>query len=212
METRDAILGRKSTRAFLPDAIDEGVIRTILDEARWAPSWGNSQDCSIYVITGDALKSVKAEYVRRIREGEESPTDFPMPFREQWPAYMQERMNLTKPGETFRPPPGPSIWEMYGAPCLLAFAVDDGLASEYACFDAGALVENVCIAAHDVGLATVIMAVAVRHPDVLRSMIPEAANKRFVVGVALGLAMRESPATEVERKRADLDDIVTWVS
>jgi nitroreductase len=121
-------------------------------------------------------------------------------------------MNLTGPGETFRPPPGPSIWEMYGAPCLIAFAIDDGLASEYACFDAGALVENVCLVAHDMGLATVIMAVAVHHPDVLRRVIPEAAGKRFIVGVALGLAMRESPEREVERKRTDLDDIVTWVS
>ena len=212
METRDAILGRKSTRAFLPDAIDEGVIRGILDDARWAPSWGNSQDCSVYVITGDALEQVKAEYLRRIREGEESPTDFPMPVRDQWPPHMLERMNITKPGETFRPPSGPSIWEMYGAPCLLAIAIDDGLVPEYACFDAGALAENICLAAHDAGLASVIMAVAVRHPDVLRSVIPQAAGKRFVVGIALGLAMRESPATEIERKRTDLDDIVTWVS
>jgi len=212
METKDAILGRHTTRAFLPDAIDDGVIRDILDEARWAPSWGNAQDWSVYVLTGDALARVKAEYVRKIREGDDEPTDFAMPVRDQWPPHMLERMNLTKPGETFRPPPGPSIFEMYGAPVLVVLAVEDGLVPEYACFDAGLLAENICLRAHDVGLSSVIMAVGVRYPSVLRATIPEAAGKRFVVGVALGLAAREDPAKEVVRTRADLDDIVTWVS
>jgi len=212
METKDAILGRRTTRAFLPDAIDEGVIRDILDEARWAPSWGNAQDWNVYVLTSDVLASVKAEYLRKIREGEDEPTDFSMPVRDQWPERMLTRSNLTAPNETFRPPPGPSIWEMYGAPCLVLLAVDEGLVPEYACFDSGLLAENICLRAHDVGLSSVIMAVAVRYPSVLRAMIPVAAGKRFVVGIALGLAARENPANEIERKRADLEDIVTWVS
>lgn len=210
METRDAILGRRSVRAFLPEPVSDEEIRAILDEARWAPSWGNSQEWNIYVLTGDALERVKAEYVRRIREGEESPTDLQMPPREQWPERMLARMNLTHPGETFRPPPGPSIWEMYGAPCLLVFAIDDGLVSEYACFDAGLLVENVCLAAHDAGLATVIMAMGVRYPEVLREVFPGTGAKRFVIGVALGHPALNAPLNAIERRRADLDDIVTW--
>ena len=212
METKDAILGRRTTRAFLPDVIDDGVIRDILDEARWAPSWGNAQDWNVYVLTGDVLARVKAEYLRKIREGEDEPTDFPMPVRDQWPARMLERMNITHTSEGFRPPPGPSIWEMYGAPCLVLLAIDEGLVPEYACFDAGLLAENICLRAHDVGLSSVIMAVAVRYPHVLREMIPEASGKRFVVGIALGLAARENPANEIERRRAGLEDIVTWIS
>ena len=211
METKDAILGRRSARAFLPEPVDEEVIRAILDEAQWAPSWGNSQDWNVYVITGGALEHVKTEYLRRVREGDESPTDLRMPSRDQWPDHMLARMNLTRLGETFRPPPGPSIWEMYGAPCLLVFAIDDGLVSEYACFDAGLLIENICLAAHDAGLATVIMAMGVRFPDVLRDVLPGPGGKRFIIGVALGHPESGAPVNSIERRRADLDDIVTWV-
>lgn len=211
METKNAILGRRSVRAFLPEPVDEEVIRTILDEARWAPSWGNSQEWNVYVITGDALKRVKAEYVRRVREGEKPSPDLEMPSREQWPERMLARMNLTRPGETFRPPPGPSVWEMYGAPCLLAFAIDDGLVPTYACLDTGLLVENICLAAHDAGLATVIMAMSVRYPVVLREVLPRTGGKRFVVGVALGRPAPNAPVNGMERQRADLGDIVTWV-
>lgn len=211
METKSAILGRRSTRAFLPDAIHENVIRDILETARWAPSWGNAQDWNVYVLTGEPLERVKAEYLRKIREGEDEPTDLTMPARDRWPEHILARMNLTRPGDTFRPPPGPSIFEMYGAPCLLVFAIDDALVPEYACFDAGLLAENVCLAAEDVGLSSVIMAVSVRYPEVLRAVLPATRGKRFVIGVALGLAMRDAPANEIERRRVDLDEIVTWV-
>ena len=211
METKSAMLGRRSIRAFLPEPIDEGAIRAILDEARWAPSWGNSQEWNVYVITGDALQRVKAEYVRKIQEGEESPTDLEMPPREQWPERMLARMNLTRPGETFQRPSGPSIWEMYGAPCLLVFAIDDGLVPAYACLDAGLLIENICLAAHDAGLAAVIMAVAVRYPEVLRAALPGTGGKRFVVGIPLGHPAHDPAVSGPERQRADLDEIVTWV-
>jgi nitroreductase len=100
---------------------------------------------------------------------------------------------------------------MYGAPYLLVFAIDDGLVPAYACLDTGLLIENVCLAAHDRGLATVIMAMAVRHPAALREVIPQAEDKRFVLGVALGYADPEAPQNTVERTRAPFDEIVTWV-
>ena len=211
METRNAILGRRSIRSFLPQPIGDDVIRNILDQARWAPSWGNSQGWNVYVITGEPLQRVKAEYMRMIREGEASPTDLEMPSRDQWPERVLARMNLTRPGETFRPPPGPSIWEMYGAPCLLAFAIDEGFLPEYACFDTGLLVENVCLAAHDAGLGTVIMAMGVRYPDVLREIVPGSGAKRFVIGVAIGYPTKDAPVNSIARERADVDEIVTWV-
>ena len=211
METSDAMRGRRSIRAFLPDVPPVETVRAILDEARWAPSWGNSQAWNVYVISGDALSRVTAAMLQKSREGAVSAPDLEMPARDQWPKRVSARMNLTRPGETWTPPPGPGIWEMYGAPYLLVFAIDDGLVPAYACLDTGLLVENVCLAAHDRGLATVIMAMAVRHPAVLREALPGTERQRFVVGVALGFPDPDAPQNGAERARADLDEIVTWV-
>jgi nitroreductase len=211
METSKAMRDRRSVRAFLSDELPEGAVREILDAARWAPSWGNSQAWNVYAITGTALDRVKAAYVEKSDEGATSAPDLQMPARDQWPEHVLARMNLTRPGETWRPPPGPSIWEMYGAPCLLLFAIDEGLVPAYACLDTGLLIENVCLAASDRGLATVIMAMAVRYPEVLREVLPEMDGKRLVVGVALGLPDPDAPQNTVERTRAELDEIVTWV-
>jgi nitroreductase len=212
METSETIRGRRSIRAFLPTVPRDETVHAILDEALWAPSWGNSQAWNVYVVTGPALDRVKAAYLQKSQSEAVSATDLLMPARDQWPEHVLARMNLVRPGETWRPPPGPSIWEMYGAPYLLLFAVDDGLVPTYACLDTGLLIENVCLAAYDKGLGTVIMAMAVRHPEVLREVLPSAEGKRFVLGVALGYPDPDAPQNNVERTRAGFDEIVTWVS
>jgi nitroreductase len=211
VEISQAMRDRRSIRAFVPDPPDPETVRAILDEARWAPSWGNSQAWNVYVVTGAALDRVKAAYLQKSHDGEPSKPDLEMPARETWPHHVLERMNLTRPGEVWTPPPGPSIWEMYGAPYLLVFAIDDCLVPTYACLDTGLLIENVCLAAFARGLGTVIMAMAVRYPEVLREALPETEGKKFVLGVALGYPDRGVPQNEVARERAPLDETYTWV-
>ena len=42
MEIREVIKGRRSIRKYKPDEIPENVIREIIEDARWAPSGGNT--------------------------------------------------------------------------------------------------------------------------------------------------------------------------
>ncbi len=52
---RDAILGRRSVRRFLPDPVPEEDLLAILDCARWAPSDTNQQPWRFVVITNPDL-------------------------------------------------------------------------------------------------------------------------------------------------------------
>jgi nitroreductase len=105
---------------------------------------------------------------------------------------------------------GPRAWEAWGAPTLLLFSIDERLQPEYACFDAGLLVQSVCLAAHDKGLGTCIEAWMVGDADLLHELLPDAAHLRFVVGVALGHPDSLSPANSSPRERIELDEFVTW--
>jgi nitroreductase len=95
---------------------------------------------------------------------------------------------------------------------MVFFAIDERLQCEYACFDAGLLVQTFCLAAHAKGLGTCIMAMAVAYPDVLHELLPQARDQRFVVGVALGVPDREAPVNRFERQRAGLDEWVSWMT
>lgn len=50
METRDAILKRRSVRKFTDDFITDEEIRQILEAARWAPSWANTQIWEFIIV------------------------------------------------------------------------------------------------------------------------------------------------------------------
>ena len=58
METFEAIYSRRSIRVFKPQAIPRGDIARIIDAARWAPSWKNSQ-CARFVVIDDAPLKLK---------------------------------------------------------------------------------------------------------------------------------------------------------
>ena len=214
MEFDNVIRGRRSIRKYKPEPVPHELIREILDEARWSPSWANTQAWNIYVVTGETLERLRgASTAPTQRQGQTGP-DFRM--TREWPPHLAER---TRQLFAFRAPaapgsaPGPSLdglAEFFGAPCLLFFAVEQGLGTDYVLFDSGLIVQSVCLAAQDKGLGTCIMAMAVRDPDLLREILPGAADKQFVIGVALGYPDEEAAVNRFERSRAPLEELVSW--
>lgn len=213
MEASAAVRGRRSTRAFLPSHVSDEVISRILDEARWAPSWANAQGWDVFVVKGRTLERVKGMLAEKFAAEAPSVPDIRMPQRGEWPEHVQDRMTYRRPapGAEPAPPVRPGIADVFGAPCLLLFAIHERLAVEYACFDTGLLVENVCLLAHAQGLGTCVMAMAVRFGDALHEIIPQAKGRRFVVGVALGHPDPNSPLNRTERQRCPLGEVLTFV-
>ena len=59
MELQAAIRGRRSIRKFRTDPVPRAVLEELLETARWAPSWGNTQPWEIHVITGEPLEAFR---------------------------------------------------------------------------------------------------------------------------------------------------------
>ncbi len=65
MNAKDCLLQRRSVRRFLPQPIDRQTIRDIVELARFAPSWKNSQIVHYTVIDDKELKDrIGQDYVR----------------------------------------------------------------------------------------------------------------------------------------------------
>jgi nitroreductase len=220
MEFENVIRGRRSIRAYTSAAVPEELIREILGEARWAPSWRNTQAWNVWVVSGGALELFKQEF--KAAAERDDPAGLDLPATAEWPQACSARIagtmktraaSLDAAGEPSDPAAAfARMAGLFGAPCLLVFGFDESLAEAYASFDSGAFVENVCLAAHDKGLGTCIVATVIRYPDLLRRLLPGAEGKRFVVSVTLGYPVADSAANTFERSRADLDELVTWVS
>jgi nitroreductase len=214
MEFESVIRGRRSIRAYTSEPVPESDIRQILDEARWAPSWRNTQSWNVWVLTGGALRRFKDEL--KAAADREDPAALDLPATAEWPqacsartaALMKSRAaTLETAGEPTDPAAAMArMADLFGAPCLLVFGFDDCLAEAYASFDTGAFVQSVCLAACDRGLGSCVMATVIRYPEVLRRLLPGAAGKRFVISVTLGYAMADSPVNTFTRSRAEISD------
>ncbi len=53
MEVLEAIKTRRSIRHYKTDTVDDKTVQTVLEAAHWAPSWGNTQ-CWRFIVVRDA--------------------------------------------------------------------------------------------------------------------------------------------------------------
>lgn len=136
MEVIEAIKGRRSVRRYQSTPVDEKTLETVLEAARWAPSWANTQ-CWRFVVVRE--KSVRAELAETLRDTETGDTPVKNPaFRamQDAPVVIVGCAQLDRSG--FKP----------GGP-----ATDKG--GYWYMYDVALAMQNLMLAAHSLGLGTV---------------------------------------------------------
>jgi len=220
MELRAAIEGRRSIRKFKGKEIPEEMIRDILETARWAPSWGNTQLWEFYVLTGKLLDDFREANHRSFVDGQTFPLDVPM--HEVWPERLKARygelgkimltaMNVNRDDKDARNRLYEEMTVLFGAPCLIVACIPGDILVEYAMLDIGLIIQTICLLAYDKGIGTCIMAMAIRNPGLLRKILSVPADRKIVIGVAMGYPDENFPLNNFERKRADISEYVKWV-
>ena len=69
MDVSEAVLSRRSIRAFLNRPVDPAVLRRVLERAQRAPSGGNVQPWNAVVLTGDPLVRLQAAIAEAVPQG-----------------------------------------------------------------------------------------------------------------------------------------------
>lgn len=220
MEIFQAVATRRSIRKFRPDPVPEGLIREIIEAARWSPSWANTQPWEIWVVVGEPLERFKKANRQRFLDGAIAVPDTPMP--EVWPEILKRRyteigkrllttLEIPREDKEGRLRYAGDTFALFDAPCLLLFCVDRSLAREYAMLDIGAIQQTVCLLAHARGLGSCILAVSARYPELIRETIPIPVEKAVIIGATLGYPDSEAPINNFTRERANPDEFTTWV-
>ena len=221
MTLTEAIRGRRSIRKFRKDEIPGEVLREILEAARWAPSWGNTQPWNFYVLTGNALEGFRAANLEKMVKGEAFSPEVPMP--EVWPDKLKKRymeigkivltaMGIQREDKDGRNKLYQNMAAIFDAPCLIVACIPKGTLVEYAMLDIGLILQTLCLSAYDKGIGSCIMAASIGYPSLLRKIagIPE--DSRIIMGVALGYPDPDYPLNCFDRVRADTGEFVRWVS
>lgn len=220
MELKKAVKGRRSIRKFKPDAVSRTAIEEIMADARWSPSWGNTQPWEFYVLTGRPLAEFKRRNYEQSLSGALPSPDVPMP--EKWPVAMKERygalgrivlesLGIPREDREARNRYYLGMTGLFDAPCLLVACLPRELRVEYGMLDIGLITQTICLLAYDRGLGSCIMAAAVVYADLLRDIAGIPDDRRVVVGVALGYPDETYPLNHFARPRASWEEFTHWV-
>ena len=73
MDVMEAIEGRRSIRKYSEKPVSDEVLQTLLEAARWAPSWNNTQCWRFVIVRDKETKSKLADTLRGTKPGRANP-------------------------------------------------------------------------------------------------------------------------------------------
>jgi nitroreductase len=219
MQLDEAVHGRRSIRAFLPDPVPRDKITKIVDLARWAPSWGNTQPWELVVADGQKAKELADLFEEEGRKGVPPRPDIQMPI--EFPdAHKKRYMGLGRALLTFmgidrddkdaRIKHYLNMYKFFGAPAVVYFVIDGRLNVPYSCLDVGSIGTTLCYAAAQEGLGTIYLAAAMHYPDLVRKVLSIPEDKKVVIGIALGYPHPDAPASLFRSDREPVETIMRF--
>jgi nitroreductase len=219
MKLEDAVKGRRSIRAFLPNPVPREILTKILKLATWAPSWGNTQPWEIVVADG-----AKAQELARLFEEEgkrgtaprpdiEMPVDFPEPFKNRYMKLGKDLltyMGIEREDKAARKQHYINMYKFFGAPAVIYLIIDGGLNVPYSCLDVGSVGTTLCYAALQEGLGTIYLAASMHFPDIAKKVLSVPEYKKIVIGIAIGYPDLHNPASLFRSDRVPVEDILRY--
>jgi len=217
----EAIMSRRSVRAFLPNPVEEKVIRDILDVAARAPSGTNMQPWRVYVVEGETKWQIAEAILNSGIRAEKVAWDeyryYPDQFFE---PYLSRRRKVgfdlyghlgiaRREVERMREQHDRNF-TFFDAPIGMIFTIDRRL-NTGSWIDYGMFLENIMIAARGRGLHTCPQAAFAPYHRQIRPVLNITPEEVVVCGMALGYEDTSKPENDLRTERAALDEWATFL-
>ncbi|MCB2074687.1 MAG: nitroreductase [Novosphingobium sp.] len=218
MNALEAIAGRRSVRAFLPDPVSKDTIHEILRTSSRAPSGTNIQPWLVHVVMGQARDRVVRAGIEAAGTGAVSPEyDYlPKDMQEPWLSRRRaigyalfEKYGIARDDYPAREAAMLRNYDFFGAPVGLFFCMDRAHALG-AWLDCGMFMQNVMIAARDFGLETCPQQAWCDIGPVVHRELGIADTQIVLSGMAMGYEDTSAAVNSLESPRIGVDEFATW--
>ena len=195
-----AIITRRSVRAFLDTSVPRDVVNEILAVASRAPSGTNAQPWRVYVLTGDAKVKLSADVLAAYDDPQRDSK-----YREEYPYYPREwvapyidrrrkvgwdlysLLQISREDKARMHAQHSRNFTFFGAPVGMIFTIDRILELG-SWLDYGMFLQSIMVAARARGLDTCPQAAFTQFHAVISNHLRLPADEMVVCGMALGHA------------------------
>lgn len=217
MDVIEAIKTRRSIRAYRPDPVPKEVLYEILEAARWAPSWENTQPWEFAVVGGQAMEELKRALLEAAESGdgpgpELPPPRFPEPYnsrRRSLGMTVLQTKNISREDVEKR-----QWWHLlntrfFEAPSGIIVYIDKAL-NIWSVFDCASVATSIMLAAQKYGLGTCPQVAPLRFPDVVKKVLEIPDSKLLVLAIAIGYPDWSDPINQFPREREPVESLTRW--
>jgi nitroreductase len=129
MDLMEAIKERRSIRKYKPDPVSEEALQKVFEAVRWSPSWANTQCWELILVRDPNIKSELANTLTRTNPARSSMTEAPV------------------------------VIVLCGKKGVSGFKKGEAttVKGDWLMFDTGIAMQSLCLAAHALGLGTVVI-------------------------------------------------------
>ncbi len=212
MTINEALLNRRSMRAFKSDPVPRDVLVNVLKDAAYTPSWANSQPWEVFVAEGETLSRIKTAYNKCYADAVKADPELARPT--EWTDAAKARMKGLRPdmlrdcgdaADQF----GVLNQQMFGAPAVVFICMDKRL-SPWSIFDIGAYSQSLMLSAISNGLGTIPAVNLVNYPKVLRKELKLPDNLQIIIGIAFGYVDDNNAINNFRSARSPIEENVTF--
>jgi len=214
---RRLVTNRRSCRAFRPDPVPGPVLDQLLDLARRAPSWCNTQPWQLVVTRGEATDRLRSALLAAARE-QPVEADYDLPSRYTGQHLQRRRDCGWQLYEAVGVEPGDRAasareslrnFEFFGAPHIAVVTAPAELGT-YGAVDVGIYVAHFLLAAESLGVAAVAQAAIATRAGAVRADLGLEDDRLVLCGISFGFAA-DHPANDFRTSRAPVADLVTFI-
>lgn len=218
----EAILSRRSARAFKPDAVPpRALIEKMLDLARYAPNGSNIQPWNVYVVAGEArdrvcraiLAADEAEAPGYEEEYQYYPTDWFEPClgrRRTLGKALYGLVGVAKGDVAAMKRQNARNYVFFDAPVGLFFSIDKR--NRYGGWiDMGAFLQTAMLTARSLGLHSCPQQSFSKYHRIIRQHVPIPEDHVLVCGMAVGYADEEAVVNQLMPEKTPVAEFTTFL-
>ena len=221
MQVNEAILKRRSVRAYTNQVVEQSLIEKIFTEAQQSPSNCNTQPWHVVVVSGDARDKLEKAMMSDILSGKTPNPHFTPGDSDLQDQYrkrqidcaiaLYDSMGIKKEDKKERQELMGRNWQFFGAPHAAFFSMPKDM-SEINAVDMGIYLQSLMLLMTQYGLASCPQGALAMFADSVWEManIPE--NNAIMFGLSFGYAATDNPINQFDVGRAELSDSVEFYS
>lgn len=217
MNVTEAVMTRKTTRDFLPDPINDSIIRDLLEKASRSPSGGNVQPWKIWVINGDSMAAFRQHMADAPRSTTIEYSVYPDKLWEPHRTYrftvgeqMYATIGIEREDKAGRLDQFARNMDFFGAPASLFCFIDRRMGPPQ-WSDLGMFLQTFMLLAEEAGYQTCPQEAWSAAHEQVRSFTNAPDDLMLFCGVAIGKANHDHAINSLVSERAGVDEFATFM-